>query len=480
MMVVHGTDKNVCSTKKNIIVVVGQTFMSDNYSYTIDKVKGTIREIANIVGDYNTVTQSSELGPYSVDGKRPHIIVFPKTAEEVSEILKVASRDSLAVIPWGGGTKIGFGREPNRANILLCTGRLNRVLEYEASDLVVTAECGISLKEFQKVLRQKNQFLAIDPPHCERGATLGGIIAANDSGPGRLKYGTMRESIIGIKVARSDGSIIKGGAKVVKNVAGYDIPKLYVGSLGTLGIIVEGTFRLYPIPETSQTLLVSFPNPEILQEAVLSILNSPLVPSCLEVLNPALISAISDKLNLEKETYSLAIRIEGVEKAVKDQIFKLKDVCEGKNGEWILVEGDLEENLWQEIREFPWRVCGESRTVCKVSVLITDVLTVLRASEELSKTSGLMIYVSARAGNGVLNISTEGEVLLVIEATRSLRTLVSTLGGALVIQEAPLFLKSQVDVWGEIGSSLEVMKKLKGLLDPCCILNPGRLIDDDD
>lgn len=456
----------------------GQTSISDNYCYTIDKVKDTIREIVNIVGDHNTATQSSELELYSVDGKRSDIIAFPKTVEEVSEILKVASRDSLAVIPWGGGTKIGFGREPHRVDIVICTERLNRVLEYEPSDLVGIAECGVSLKGFQDALGEKGQFLAIDPPHVESGATLGGIIATNDSGPRRLKYGTIRESLIGIKVIRADGSVIKGGAKVVKNVAGYDIPKLYIGSLGTLGIIVEGTFRLYPIPETSETLLSGFSTLEKLQEAVLLILNSTLVPSCLEILNPSLINAVSDKLNLNLRNgkYTVVVRIEGVERAVRDQISKLEDICREKNEEGILVEGKLEENFWHEIREFPWRVCESGRAVCKVSVLITDVLKVLRASEELSKNFGLGIYASARAGSGILIISIEGEITSMIEAIKSLRRQVHSLKGALVIQEAPLFLKSQVDVWGEIGSSLEVMKKLKTLLDPCCILNPGRLI----
>jgi glycolate dehydrogenase FAD-binding subunit len=456
-------------------------------------MKDSLKEIINIVGEDNILSLSTELDHYSVDGKRPDLVAFPETVEEVSQIMKVASRESLAVIPWGGGTKIGFGREPHKVDIVLCTERLNRVLEYEASDLVATAQCGISLKELQRVLKEKKQFLSIDPPHIQSGATLGGIIATNDSGPRRLKFGTMRESLIGIKVVRPDGSIIKGGAKVVKNVAGYDLPKLYVGSLGTLGIIVEGTFRLHPIPETSETLLFSFPALEMSQETVLSVLNSSLVPSCLEILNPPLINAISDKLNLnfKKEKYALSIRIEGVEKAVRDQISKVKDICREKNGEEILIESNLEENLWEEIREFPWKISGvrpgpvlsseavelDNRAVCKASVLITDVLRVLRVSEELSKNSGVRIYISARAGNGVLIISIEGEILSVIESTKSLRDLVSSLKGALVIQEAPFSLKAQVDVWGEIGSSLKVMEKLRTLFDPYCILNPGRFVD---
>ncbi len=410
-------------------------------------------------------------------------MAFPQTIEEISEIMKVASRESLAIAPWGGGTKIGLGREPQKADVVICTRRLNRIIEYEPSDLVGIAECGISLRDFQKALSEKNQFLATDPPHIERGATLGGIIATNDSGPMRLRYGTIRESLIGIKVIRSDGIIIKGGAKVVKNVAGYDIPKLYVGSLGTLGIIVEGTFRLYPIPEASETLLISFPNIEVLHETVLIILNSPLVPSCLEVLNLPLVSAISEKLNLNlKEGYTLGVRIEGVERAVRDQVSRAKDICREKNGEGVLFEGKPEETLWQEIREFPWRVCGENRVVCKAGVLITDVSNVIQKLEGLSKASGFRIYTSARAGSGILIISIDSigssrdEILPMVETINSIRDFVTSLKGNLVVQEAPLSLKSQIDVWGEVGASINVMKKIKSLFDPNSILNPGRFV----
>lgn len=450
-------------------------------------MKDPLKEIINIVGEDNTLSLSPELLRYSIDGKKPTLIAFPKTVEEVSQIMEVASRKSLVIVPWGGGTKIGFGREPHKVDVVICTRRLNRIIEYGPADLVGIVECGISLKDFQKALGEKSQFLAIDPPHIESGATLGGIIATNDSGPRRLKYGTIRESLIGIKVVRANGSIIKGGAKVVKNVAGYDLPKLYVGSLGTLGIIVEGTFRLYAIPETSETLLISFPNLETLYETVLLILNSSLVPSCLEVLNPSLVNAISEKpnLNLKNGKYALAVRIESAEKAVRDQISKVKDICREKNGEGILFEGRPEETLWQEIGEFPWRVCGENRIICKASVLITDVPKVLQALEELSKSSNLKIYASARVGSGILIISIEidpttlprEKILYVVESINLLRALVISLKGSLVIQESPLSLKPQIDTWGEVGASINVMKKLKALFDPNSILNPGRFVE---
>jgi len=437
-----------------------------------------LKEIINIVGDDNTLSQPSGLDTYSVEGKKPIIVVFPKTVDEFSEIMKVASRESLGIIPWGGGTKIGLGREPQRVDVVLCTKTLNQVVEHEASDLVAVTQCGIALKDFQSVLGEKNQFLALDPPHFENGATVGGIISTNDSGPRRLRYGTIRELLIGVKIVRSDGAIVKGGAKVVKNVAGYDLPKLYVGSLGTLGIIIEATFRLYPIPELSQTYIVSFSNLSELRESILSILNSSLVPTCLEVLNPSLKVKLSDglNLNLKRGDYALAIRIESVERAVRDQISRVKDICGERGFEGIVIEGSSEKALWEGIREFPWKSSENNNTVCKVSVVIGDVTKVLGFLEELSKSLGLRILASARAGNGILIVSMDGEISPLVEATKSLRNLIDSLSGNLIIQDAPSAIKSQAGVWGEIGASLRVMKKLKSHFDPKGILNPGRFV----
>ncbi len=442
-------------------------------------MKSAIKEIIDIVGENNALLQPPELERYSVESKTPSIVVFPKTVEEISEIVKLASTESLAIIPRGGGTKIGLGREPRSIDVVLSTRRINRVIEHESSDLVAITECGISLKEFQRALRDKNQFVAIDPPHLDNGTTVGGIIATNDSGPRRLRYGTIREFLIGIKVVRSDGSIVKGGAKVVKNVAGYDLPKLYAGSLGTLGIMVEATFRLYPLPEFSQTSIASFSTLEGLQQAVNSVLNSSLVPTCLETFHPKLADAISDKLslNLRKGKYALAVRMESVEKAVREQISKAKDIFRENSGEGIEVEGNTERELWQDIREFPWSMTAVgSRAVCKSSVLITDVPRVFYELEELSRNSGLTVLASARAGNGVIISYLDGEIPVLVEAVGSLRSLVNSLGGTLVVQYASPDLKSQVDVWGEIGTSLRIMERLKSLFDPNNIFNPGRFV----
>lgn len=443
----------------------------------------SIKQINDIVGTSNVFHGSQQIESYSVDGKAPRIVVFPNTQEEISEIIKVANRDSLSVIPRGGGTKIALGNQPSKADIILNTNRLNRVIEHSASDLIATAQCGIKLIDLQTALKEKNQLIPIDPPHSERGATIGGIIATNDSGPRRLRYGsthgTMRELLLGIKIIRPDGEIAKAGAKVVKSVAGYDIPKLFVGSLGTLGIIVEATLRLYTIAEHSVTYLASFPSIRTAHATALSILNSSLTPTCLELANSSLSESISSRLdlNLKKNaSYLLAIRFESVEKAVKNQVVKLDEMCSAHKDDGVTVEGAAEERFWHEIKEFAYKRDSKKTVVCKVSIPVKDVSTLLDKLEDLSRNSGVEILASARAGNGVAIISLNDDIPNLTTAAKSLRQLAGSLGGSMVIQQAPPPIKAEIDVWGEIGPTLEIMKRIKSRFDPNWVMNPGRFV----
>lgn len=436
-----------------------------------------IEDLVRIVGRKNALTDNSELMGYSVDGIAPKAVLFPEGEEEISEIMKLASRESVSVMPVGSGTKRGLGNIPSKLDVLLSTQNLNRVLEHGAGDLVATSECGVTLSDFQDVLKDKNQFLPIDPMHMATG-TLGGIIASNSSGPMRLRYGTLRELLICIKVVRADGSVFKGGSKVVKNVAGYDMPKLYIGSLGTLGIMTEATFRLYPIPERSETYLVSFTSLEKCGETVMELLKSDLVMTSLELLSPALVKRVVESagIDLKRKTYALAIRIMNVEKAVSEQISLVKKVCGRSRGVGVSIEGGIEEKLWGGIINFPGSLSRENSTKLKAGVLITDVPRVFRALEKLSEEKGIKAFASAKAGNGIMDVSLEGEPECLLPVVKSLRELTSSLKGSLVIEDAPRELKSGIDVWGDMGSALPLMKRIKSSFDPRGILNPGRFI----
>jgi len=440
--------------------------------------KSVLKNLRSIVGEKNTIFEKEKLAAFNIDNVLPEIVLSPNNIEEVSEIMKLASKESLSVIPWGSGTKSALGNKPDRADIVISTKYLDHMIEHGASDLVATTECGISLKKFQEALNKENQFLALDPPHVGKNATIGGIVATNDSGPERLRYGTAREFLIGLKVVRADGSIFKGGSKVVKNVAGYDLPKLYVGSLGTLGIIVEATFRLYPVPEYSETYVASFSSLKDCQETVLTLLDSHLVLTSLEILNPELNSSLSERndLYVNDSQFSLVIGIRNVGKAVKEQISSVKKICVQNSGKGALISGAQEGKLWEDIRDFPWKLIKAQRVLCKAGVLVTQIPKALQTIKQLSDENSVKIYVSVRAGNGICTIAIEGEDLSIKNTLKHLRNFMLSIGGYLVLQEAPSEIKNGFDVWGDIGSGLGIMKRVKANYDPDNLLNPGRYI----
>src|SRR5215213_7653709 len=191
----------------------------------------------------------------AVDGLLPPLWCEPASAAEVGAVLELANASGAAVLPRGGGSRMGLGQPPRAADLLLSTQGLNQVIEYEPADLTITVEAGLGLDELQALLNSRGQFLALDPP-SQAVATVGGLVASNASGPLRLQYGSARDIVIGI--ANSNGVLTKAGGRVVKNVAGYDLNKLYTGSLGTLGVIVELSLKLHPLPERRATVLAGF------------------------------------------------------------------------------------------------------------------------------------------------------------------------------------------------------------------------------
>jgi len=434
-------------------------------------------ELKGIVGGENAVDDPQLLEQYAVEGVKPAIALFPDNIEQISEIMKAASRDGASVIPMGSGTKRALGNRPSGADIVLSTRRLNRVIEHESADLVATTECGITLSGFNAGLGAKNQFLPVDPPHIAAGATVGGIIAANDSGPLRLRYGTSRELLIGMKVVRPDGSVFKGGSKVVKNVAGYDLPKLFVGSLGTLGIIAEATFRLYPVPESSRTYFAAFGSLGEAHDAVRTLIDSNLVINALEHMNPALAGGLAEKYGAGSGAgrYSIAVRIMNVSRAVDDQMMTVAGVTQHNGGEGFMLDGGREDAFWNDVREFPWAREDSPRAVLKAGLLISDVPRMYLALERLTDKYGIRGRASARAGNGVVIISVAGDDEPMLGAVKELREFSESAGGSLVVVEAPPGVKSGIDVWGSIGSTLGMMKRIKSGFDPGNILNPGRL-----
>src|SRR5437762_7956527 len=217
----------------------------------------------------------------SVSGVQPQLIVEPAAEQQLAAALRLANEAGLAVIPRGGGTKLAWGNPLSRADLILSTVRLNKILEHAWADLTVTVEAGCSIQTLQETLAQHGQRLALDPLWPEK-ATVGGILSTNDSGALRLRFGALRDLIIGVTIALPDGTLASSGGKVVKNVAGYDLPKLVTGAFGTLGVITRAVFRLHPLPLNSRSFSVSTANAEETQKLVLAVQDSKLAHAFLQ------------------------------------------------------------------------------------------------------------------------------------------------------------------------------------------------------
>jgi glycolate oxidase FAD binding subunit len=434
----------------------------------VDKLRG-------IVGAQHLLT-GIEIAPYLVEGRSPAAVVFPGSVEEVSAILVLASEEEIPVNPWGGGTKMGLGFPPKKLGLVLGLKRLHRLLEHEPGDLTVTLQAGMTLEALQSALGRQGQWLSLDPPFPER-ATLGGILATNASGPRRHLYGTARDLLIGITVVEADGAVVRGGGKVVKNVAGYDLPKLYVGSFGTLGVIVELTLKLRPLPEEDRALLVTLPRLKECGQALRLLMGSDLIPSAVELLDGTALGG----LGLSSGSGgALLMGFDGLPEQVEWQAEEARRLF-GELGiaEWRLLDGAARDQAWRAVREIGLRVFPEPAAVAKLGLLPTQVVAVVEQIAGVAQRNGLRAAFSAHLAVGIVTgvLAGDGRSAQPVVATLTeWRDLVGSAGGHLSLDWAPLAVKEQVATWDPPGSAFRIMERLKTRLDPKGILNPGRFI----
>src|SRR5713226_9230799 len=317
-----------------------------------------------------TISDADELRNYAVDGLLPRLVVIPETVEQVSQTVALANQQGFTLFTRGGGSRLNLGGIPERFDILLETTKLTRLLEHEAPDLTCHVEAGITLAELQTKLATKGQRLALDPPDAQQ-ATIGGILASNASGPKRLRHGTARDLVIGLHVVQASGEIARSGGRVVKNVAGYDLNKLYIGSLGTLGIIVEANLKLHPLPAGERTLLLTFASAHEATQTVIALLGSLLTPSAVELIDAGAASDMSDffGLNLPTEGYTLAVNFEGTAASIDRQLDETRLIAR-KAG--ALMGEDLagkeQAQFWQVVREHT-----RGTVTCKVAILVSQI-----------------------------------------------------------------------------------------------------------
>jgi len=324
--------------------------------------------------------------------------------------------------------------------------------------MTATVQAGLPLSELQTKLASARQWLALDAV-LKPGATIGGIIATHVSGARRLRFGGVRDQIIGVRVVLLAGTIASGGGKVVKNVAGYDLPKLFTGSLGTLGVIVSATFRLYPQTSASRTVLLSAPDLAPLCELTVRVINSTLVPALVDICGST----------TPGQEYTLAVRFEMGEEAAEQQANTLITMAENRNAR--ILRDSQEKQYWAGIA--PPSDASATILTLKASILPTEISKWLASLQSLARKAGLRADWRAHAGHGLIFVTLAGDASALISAVTELRREATNLRGSLVVIENPALLS--LDVWGT-PPALDVMRRLKERFDPTATLNPGRFV----
>jgi glycolate oxidase FAD binding subunit len=410
---------------------------------------------------------------FAIDGREPQQVTFPESIEQVAEALHSATAQKTTVTPVGEGGFLHIGALPRRYDHALSLQKLNRVVDYQPTDMTVTVEAGMSLARLQALLGENRQWLPLDPP-CPERVTIGGLIAANLSGPSRFSQGTVRDFLLGLRIVTADGTVIKGGGRVVKNVAGYDVPKLYCGSFGTLGVIVEATFKVRPYPERQLLCTCEFPSAEAAMDKVLTLLSTELQPFFIELTNFNPLPHNESTTN----TNHLFIALAGLDEEVTYQGTRLRELLGEHAGTLQELPAGQDLTVANTLRDFP--LAGEALLRCKASVLPSEIAGFYAKAEEEAGLRGLSLQLMSHAGSGIIYVRVPHNADVTPEKILSfvdwLRILAKQLGGSLVIEQIDPALKDRVDVWGHVGNSFPLMKRLKETLDPQGILNPGRFV----
>ncbi len=389
-------------------------------------------------------------------GVLPRQVVVPQSLAEVSEVMAWANSEGLKVVPTGLGTKLDRGAPPKRCDILLDLSGLNRIVEHAAGDLTVTVQAGVRLSDLQGALAQARQFLALDPPVP---GSIGGLIATADSGPRRLRYGGVRDLILGATFVRADGVVARGGGKVVKNVAGYDMPKLLTGSLGTLGVVVEATFRLHPLPAASSTVMVECSSPLEIGRRVRAILHSTLTPTCLDYF-------------ADEAGGALAVRFESSPRSVEAQAAVAGELW---GDAARVLSGEAEAALWLGFEEVT-ATGGEDVQARQVSTT-SDLLGLLDKAQRAASRAEVALSVRAHVGHGHAllrwHAPSADQALPLLQKARAEA---EALDSNLVLWRAPMQVRREIDPWGAVGDALSLMRRVKAQFDPNGTLNPGRFV----
>lgn len=390
-------------------------------------------------------------GEDAVDGVVPRHLALPGSDEELAQILADASRDRTSTLLRGGGSKLGWGRVAGQIELVIGTEKLNRLIAHRHGDMTVTAQAGMPLAELNRQLAEHRQYLPIESPF-ER-STIGGIVATNDAGPLRHRFGTPRDLLIGVTLAMTDGRLVKAGGTVVKNVAGYDLGKLVSGSHGTLAAIVDATFKLLPVPLASTTLVATYADGNALAHDVAA-----LTGSQVEL-------AAFDMSVASEGRWILLMQMASSPAATAAQAAEARRLLSSAPA---AVSGADERSLWEEQIRAPWIGDG---TVVRLSWLPSKLPAVVALLSRLRQRGCHVAAFTGRAiGSGLIQLEgAEAEIAAAVGVLRE-----SPDVGHVVVLRATPGLKTQLDVWGPPSDTIAVARTLKRMFDPADILGAGR------
>ena len=391
----------------------------------------------------------------------------PESIDALRQIVTDRVEQGFALYPQGGCTALDYGGVPRDPGIAIDTRALCRIIDYPAADMTVTVEAGITLAVLRDLLSIQNQRLLIDVPDLDR-ATVGAVYATNTSGPRRFGAGRPRDQILGVGFVTSDGALVRGGGRVVKNVAGYDFPRLLTGSMGTLGIIAEVTLKVRPRPEASVLVWTSIQGAGLLGEALEKLNTSATRPIAIEILNPSAANAIGSPLGLRSDHWVLAV---GFEDNIASVAWQVKTLCSELSAfESTVIEGEETEPLWAALIGFQARSFGPITLVANVRPSAVARMSALFDPDRW--------MVQAHAGNGIVraHLTETPDLETIASEIQGHRTFAVLDGGNLVLPRCPTEWKSRLKVWGEPRPDWAVCDKIKHALDTRGVMNPGRFV----
>jgi glycolate oxidase FAD binding subunit len=450
--------------------------------------------LGDIVGNANVVRDPAQLAAYEIDGKAPSAAMRPGTVGEVAEIVKFAASEKLAIVASGARTKLGMGFAPSRYDLALDMTRLDRVVAYDPGDLTLSVEAGVPLHALGQTLAEHRQFLPLAVPYMSQ-TTIGGLIASGVDSPLRQFYGTARDFLLGMEFVTGEGVAAKSGGRVVKNVTGYDIHKLMIGSLGTLGVITRVNFKTFPMPIRARGFVARFATAERAFDMRHRIARSALTPLTMEIVSPRVAELFESETAsryepapmpanvISRTEWALTVGYAGNDDVLKRCATDLQRIAEEAGATGSVVLADNLRPAFNRKREFVPIALGSSpaATIVKMSVLPMRMAGVLASAQRVAESSALPWAAMAR-GLGVIYLAllpaerNEDAKARTAKVTDAMHTGCAELGGHSTIPWCPAEWKSALKIWGPPRADFALMQKVKRVFDPHGVLSPRRFV----